>query len=204
MTTPTIPTQSAEQQDDSNRPDEDAVAGSVNLHRAFSRLNEAIAALFDGLGVKRSATIPHIEGQPMADHLADVSQVLQQTGGMTSNLVTSTHSKHGPNGGVTVAHPAQKLRETIIPNDDPKAIKAIDACKSFVSKVESLIGETPEVKLAKSQLARVGKHHGSGMSAADLGVALLNIPTQVIQAVARAHSGTKDGGHGPQLRAPKS
>src|SRR6202022_1249294 len=100
-----------------------------------------------------------------------------------------THSVHGPNGGATVAHSADKLRTTIIPKDDPNAIKAISACRSFVNKAASLVGENdPGSVAAKSQLNTVGKHGGSGMTALDLGVALLNIPTPVSQAIARAHS----------------
>jgi|SRR5579872_5144667 len=183
--------------------DETALAGSVNLHRAFSKLNEALMKLADESGVVRTATIPHISGQSMAEHLEIVGQTLAQAGGLTANVLTATHSVHGPDGGVTVAHPAEKLRQTIVTKDNKNAKAAIDACKSFISKAEFLLGETRETKIAKSQLSLVGKSDGAGMTVADLMLSLINIPVPVIQAVARAHSGTKDGGHAPHLRAPR-
>jgi hypothetical protein len=54
-------------QDDSTLPDDEtAVAGEgQNLQRAYSRLHSSITALFDGLGVRRTATIPHVAGEQM-------------------------------------------------------------------------------------------------------------------------------------------
>ena len=201
----------AAQPDDSTQdgnislPENPAVAGTTNLHRAFSKLNESLVKLADECAVKRSATIPHQDGQPMDQHIADVARVLNTTGGLTANLILATHSKFGPDGGATVAYPAEKLRQTIIPKDDANAKAAIAACRNFISKVEGLIGETPETKLAKSQLALVGKQDGSGMSLADLLVALINIPAASIRAVARAHSEVKhDGRVHAKLTAPKA
>lgn len=201
----------AAQPDDSTQdgnvslPEDAAVAGTTNLHRAFSKLNESLVKLADECAVRRSATIPHQDGQPMDQHIADVARVLNTTGGLTANLILATHSKFGPDGGATVAYPAEKLRQTIIPKDDANAKAAIAACRNFISKVEGLIGETPETKLAKSQLALVGKQDGSGMSLADLLVALINIPAASIRAVARAHSEVKhDRRVHPKLTAPKA
>ena len=73
-----------------------------------------------------------------------------------------------------------------------------------MNKISALVGDSDtSVKLAKSQLALIGQHNGSGMSVADLMIALINLVGPPINSVARAHSGTKEGGHSPQLRAPK-
>jgi mevalonate kinase len=147
-------------QDDSSLPDnETAVSGEpVNIQRAFSKLNSAIAEMCDSLGVRRSATCPHQEGQSMADHIQDVGQVLSTIGGVTANLLIATHTKHSSTGGETVAYSANKLRETIIPKDAAEVKAAINACRSFVSKVASLVGGPPEVKTAQSQIKMVGKN----------------------------------------------
>jgi hypothetical protein len=193
--------------DTENLPDdESAVSGEpVNIQRAYSKLNSAIAEMCDSLGVRRSATCPHQEGQSMADHIGDVGQVLQTIGGVSANLLVATHTKHSATGGETVAYPAAKLRETIIPKDSVESKKAIAACRSFVSKVASLVGDDDSiVKIGKSQISMIGKNDGENMSAFDLAAALLSIPGPLIQLVARLHSGTKDGGHAPHLRAPKA
>jgi len=193
-------------QDDSTLPDnENAVAGeSVNLQRAYSKLHTAITALFDGMGIRRSATISHIAGEKMSDHIDAVSKVLPTIGGVTSNLLTASHTKHSATGGETVAHSADKLRQAIVPKDSAEAKAAIQACRNFVSKCESLIGETPEITVAKSQLSMIGRHEGQGMTAYDLGAALLSVPTPLVQLIARLHSGNKQDGHAPHLRAPKA
>src|ERR1700680_1093034 len=186
--------------DSTNLPDdENAVAGEgVTLQRAYSKLNSAVTALFDGLGVRRSATVAHVAGESMSDHIDAVSKVLPTIGGVTANLSTATHTKHDPNGGATVLHPADKLRSTIVPKDNDLAKAAINACRSFVNKVESLVDETPEVKMAKSQLALISKQDGAGMSSFDLGAALLSVPGPLIQLVARLHSTRKHGAHHAQ------
>src|ERR1700680_532198 len=54
---------------DSSVSDESIVAGEgVNLHRAFSRLQESVTALLDNLGCKRSGTVKHIDGETMSAH----------------------------------------------------------------------------------------------------------------------------------------
>src|SRR6266404_3055082 len=51
-------------QNDSAVSDEAAVSGeSVNLQRAYSKLNSAIAAMLDGLGIRRASTISHVAGE---------------------------------------------------------------------------------------------------------------------------------------------
>jgi hypothetical protein len=66
-----------------------------------------------------------------------------------------------------------------------------------------LVGETPEVKVAKSQIALIGKSDMQGMSAYDAGAALLSIPSPLIQLIAQRHSFVKHGEHNPVLTAPK-
>jgi hypothetical protein len=189
---------------DSSMPDDDAgntVKGSTNLARAFSKLNAALVKLLDEAGVKRSATIPHVESEGPGEHFQNIGQILAQIGGLTANLLVASHSKHSADGGSTVAYPAQKLRETIIPTGDENAKAAIQSCKTLISKIASLIPDAPEIKKAQSQLALVSKNSGSGMTLENFTVALLQIAAGPIKAVARAHSGTKPGGHSPQLRA---
>jgi len=206
---PPVPVQSAAPQpdDDSTQSvsDEDAVSGeSVNLQRAYSKLNSAIAALFDSLGVRRTATIPHVAGENMTQHLQAIGSVLPAIGGVTANLLTATHTKHDPNGGATIAHPAAKLRSTTIPKNSEPAKAAVAACRNFVNKAAFLLGDDdPTVKIAKSQLDLIGKFGMANMTGFDSGVALLSVPGPLIQAIAKAHSGTKDGGHAPHLRAPR-
>jgi hypothetical protein len=202
---PTQPDTSAP--DDSNL-SEDGSEGSVKLHRAFSALNSALTKLADESGVKRSATIPYIHGQDMSDHIAAVGQALSTCGGITANLLTTSHRADGrgfgSGDGESVAHPADALRTTLIPKDSQNAIAAINACKKLISQIASLVGEDdPTVKMAKSQLGLVGRHDAEGMTVLDLLVALQNIPHAPLQAVARAHDRTKEGGMHPKLRGPR-
>jgi hypothetical protein len=182
--------------------EEDAAGTGVNLQKAYSKLNSSITALFDGLGVRRSATIPHVKGEQMHEHIGAIAKVLPSIGGVTANFLTATHTQHDPTGGATVAHPSHKLREAIIPQDSKEAKGAISAVRTFVNKVGSLVGETPEVQKAKSQVQLIATHDMAGMTAFDAGAALISIPHPLIQLVARMHSGTKPGGHAPHLRAP--
>jgi len=173
---------------------------SVNLKAAYSKVNEALIRLADGLGIPRTATLPHLDGQNMGDHVEAVGNALKPAGGVTKNLLNVGHSRHG--SGETVAHLADKARETLITKDNADAKAAISAAKGLVRKIEFLIGDQDPVKVAKNQLAIVGKSDGENMTVLDLNVALHQIVAPVIQAVARAHSGTKEGGHSPQLRPP--
>jgi hypothetical protein len=183
---------------------DEAVAGSVNLLRLYSKLNNAITDLFDGLGVKRTATIPHQQGQPMADHITAVSKVVAGRGGFTNNFITASHTQHDPQGGSTVAHPSEKLRQTIIPKNNPLATKAIDACRTLVNRIASLLPATePLVQTAKSQIALVGKVNGSGMTCFDLGAALIAIVHPLFLLLARKHQVVKHGVAHPTLTAPK-
>jgi hypothetical protein len=133
-----------------------------------------------------------------------VGHTLATIGGVTANLLTASHTKHSPTGGETVAHSSDKLRQTLIPPKSEEAKAAIAACKSFVSKVESLVGETSEVKTAKSQISLIGKNEGTGMTAFDLGAALLSVPGPLIALLARRHSEVKHGRVHPLLTGPKA
>jgi hypothetical protein len=193
--------------DDSNL-SEDGSEGSVKLHRAFSALNSALTKLADESGVERSATIPYIHEQPMSDHIAAVGQALSTCCGITANILTTSHRADGrgfgSGDGESVAHPADALRSTIIPKGDKNAVAAISACKKLIGQIASLVGDDdPAVKVAKSQLDLVGKHDGENMTVLDMMIALQNIVHVPLQSVARAHSGTKESGHSPRLRAPK-
>jgi len=192
-------------QTDSNLPDDESSSvGGVNLQRSYSHLNAAVRDMLDGLGIPRSATIPHQTGQTMDQHLSEIGQVMATKGNITGNIMTATHSLHADDNGSTVAHPNQKLLETKIPKDSELAKAAIAACRSLISKCEKLIDETPEIQRAKSQLSLVGKSEGAGMSAFDMSVALLGIPGPVIQSLARLHSEHKHGRIHPALTGPKA
>jgi hypothetical protein len=96
------------------------------------------------------------------------------------------------------------LHDAVIPKDDPDAIAAIKATKSFISDVQQLLGETVQVQTAKSQMKMIGQQNGEGMTVADLIIALVNVPSPLIAAVARAHSRHKHGSAGhAKLTAPK-
>jgi hypothetical protein len=188
------PQQNAPEQDNnsSNVSDESSVAGEgVNLHRAFSKLQESVTQLLDGLGISRSATVPHISGETTESHINNLSAALHPVGGVTKNMITVGHTIHG--SGESVAHPSEKLRQVLIPAKFEPAIKAVAACRSFVSKVESLIGETPETQVAKSQIALIGRQDGKGMTAFDLSAALLSVPSPLIKLLAKKHSLHKHG-----------
>lgn len=184
------------------------MANTVSLQKEYSALNEALVKLFDEAGVRRSFTIPYIEGQEMGEHVAAVGQVASQSGGLTSNLIMSAHHSGGKGWGSgeghTVGHPADKLRTTVIRRDDPNAKAAINACQKYLDDLEFLLGKKePTVITANSQLNLVKKFDGAGMNLYDFGVMLIQITHPPTQAAARAHSGTKQGGHGPHLRAPE-
>jgi hypothetical protein len=186
--------------------DSGAVEGAgVNLQKSYSHLNSAVANLFDESGIRRNATISHVSGQSMADHIQDVGKILPGLGGITANVLTSTHTKHDPNGGATISHPAHKLRETLIPKDSEPAKDAVSSAKSFVNQAASLLGEDdPAVKLAKAQLQLVSTRDMAGMSLFDAGAALLGVPGPLIQKIARLHSMTHPDGPSPQLRASQA
>jgi hypothetical protein len=186
------------------------MADKISLQKDYSALNERLAKLFDESGVKRSFTIPYIEGQPMADHISAVGQVAAQSGGMTNNLITSAHHStgkgYGSGDGHTVAHPAEKLRTTVIPAKDENAKACIDACQKYLDDIGHLIGEDdPTVVTANSQLKLVKKHNGQAMSLYDFGVFLIQLTHPPTQAVAQRHNDTKKGGAGhPTLKAPEA
>jgi hypothetical protein len=191
-------------QGDSTEPADEATAGKVNLLRQYSKMNAAITALFDGLGVHRSLTVPHQEGQDMAGHINDVGKAIAGVGGLTTNFLLATHTKHDPQGGATVAFTSEKLRQTIIPVKSEAAKNAVDACRTLINKVSALLPDNPpEILRAKSQIALVAKTEMANMSAFDAGVFLIAVTHPLFQLLARRHSGTKKNGHSVQLRAPE-
>lgn len=183
------------------------MADRINLQKSYSSLNEKLAKLFDESGVRRSFTIPYVDGQQMDEHINTVGKVAAQSGGLTSNLLTTMHHSDGKGWGSgdghTVAHPADKLRNTIIPKDDENAKSVIAAAQKHLNNIGKLVGDNnPAVATANSQLGLVKKTEGAGMNLLDFGVMMTQIMSAPTQAVAKMHSGTKDGGHSPQLRAP--
>jgi hypothetical protein len=183
------------------------MAETVNLKKSYSALNEAIAKLYDESGVRRSFTVPYIEGQEMKDHINAVGQAASQNGGLATNFITSSHHSDGKGyhsgDGHTLGHPSEKLRQTVIPKDDARAKEAIDTAQKCISNFKYLLGDdNPDVQTSQGQLDLVKPTSGSGMSLFDFGVLLINIMHKPTQLIAQAHNGTKDGGHQPQLRAP--
>jgi hypothetical protein len=180
---------------------------TVNIQKSYSALNEKLVHLFDESGVRRAFTVPYIQGQEMHEHVDAVGQAAQQSGGLGSNLVVTAHHSdgkgYGSGDGHTVGHPVEKLRTTIIPKADEKAKDVIDAAQSHLNKLAKLLGDdAPEIQAANHQLALVKQTDGAGMNLLDFGTMMTQLMFRPTQAVARAHSGTKEGGHSPQLRAP--
>lgn len=180
---------------------------SVNLKKSYALMNEKLAQQFDGSGVKRSFTVPYVQGQPAEDHIAAVGQIAAQSGGLVGNLLTSAHHSTGKGwgsgDGATVGHPSEKLRTTIIPKNDEHAKATIDAAQKHLTNIETLLGDKdPAVQTAQSQLNLVKKSDGAGMNLLDFGVLLTQIMYAPHQAVARAHSNAHPDGMAPHLRGP--
>ncbi len=181
---------------------------TVNLKKNYSSLNERLAKLFDESGVRRSFTVPYILGQLPAEHINAVGVAAQQNGGLTGNLVTSGHHAdgkgYGSGDGKTAGHPVEQLRQTIIPKDDKNAQAVIESAQKNITDFKFLLGENdPTVQTAQGHLNLVKKTLGAGMSLFDFGVLMIQMMAKPIQAVAQAHSGTKEGGHAAHLRAPE-
>lgn len=180
---------------------------TVNLQKSYSKLNEALGKLFDESGVRRSFTVPYIEGQSMSDHVNAVNQAAQQSGGMTKNMALSMHHSDGKGWGSgdghTIGHSADKLRTTIIPKGDKNAVAVIEAAQAHLNNLKKLLGDdNPATLAAQSQLDLVKKTDAVGMNLLDLGVLITQMMYRPTQTAARMHSGTKPGGHSPQLRGP--
>jgi len=183
------------------------MAEKIALSKLYSRLNESLAHLFDSMGVRRSFSVPYIEGQATAEHIKAVGTAATQNGGAYNNLITSAHHSGGKGWGSgdghTVAHPADKLRTTLIPKGDENAKAAIDAAQKYLDGCAKLLGDDdPTILTANSQLKLVKKSDAAGMTLFDFGVFLIQITHPPTQAIGRKHSDTKSGGGSPQLRAP--
>lgn len=184
-----------------------ATPSSVNLKKSFARVQESLAALADNLGIVRNFSVPFISGQSAADHVKSVGLVAATSGGLTGNLLTSGHRSggrgYGSGDGETAGHPVPKLKETKIPKDWEDAKVAISAAQRYISQVGSLLGDKNQaVVTAQSQLDLVKKTSAAGMTVFDFIVLVQQCLYAPTQAIARSHSGIKDGGHAPQLRAP--
>ena len=183
------------------------MADKINVQKTFSGVNEALTKLFDESGVKRTFTVPYIDGQGMDEHINAVGQAANDTGGLTNNLITTQHHSSGKGWGSgeghTVGFLADHLRDTIVPADDENAKAAIAAAQKHINEIAKGLGDDdPAIKVANGQLALLKKHDASGMSLMDFGVMIQQMMHAPNQAIARAHSGKKDGGHAPHLRPP--
>ena len=185
------------------------MADSVNLMKSNSKLNESLAHQFDKSGVKRSFTVPYVDGQSMDDHIDAVGQAAGEVGGLTKNLVTTAHHSEGKGWGSgeghTVGHPSDKLRTTIIPKDDEHAKATIAAAQAHLNNFAKLLGDDdPTVQTAKGQLKLVQKTDGAGMNLLDFGVMMTQIMFKPTQKVAQMHDATKEGGIHPKMRGPQA
>ena len=183
------------------------MADKINVQKTFSGVNESLTKLFDESGVKRTFTVPYIDGQGMDEHIGAVGQAANETGGLTNNLITTQHHSSGKGWGSgeghTVGFLADHLRNTIIPADDEHAKAAIAAAQKHINEIAKGLGDdAPEIKVANGQLALLKKHDAAGMNLMDFGVMIQQMMHAPNQAIARAHSGKKDGGHAPHLRPP--
>ena len=180
---------------------------SVNLKKSYANLNEKLIAQNDQSGVRRSFTVPYIDGQATDEHINAVAAAAAQSGGLTGNLVMSSHHSDGKGWGSgdghTVGHSADKLRGTLIPKDDEHAKATIAAAQKHLNNLKTLLGDKdPDLQASQSQLDLVKKRDGAGMNLLDFGVILTQIMYKPTQAVARLHDATKEGGMHPQLRPP--
>lgn len=185
------------------------MAEKINLQKSLSKVNESLTRLFDESGIRRAFTVPYVEGQDMADHIKTVGAAAQQAGGFGNNLITTSHHSdgkgYGSGDGHTVAHPAESLRNAVIPKGDEQAKTAVDAAQSHLNNIGKLIGDdNPDVKTAKNQLKLVEKTSGAGMTLLDFGIFLTQLMLKPTQAVSQVISGTKKGGHASHLRGPES
>ena len=183
------------------------MAERVNVQKSFSAVNESLVRLFDESGVRRTFTVPYIEGQEMADHIKSVSDAAQQAGGLGANLLMTAHHSdgkgYGSGDGHTTGHGAENLRNAIVPKGDKNAKAVIDAAQTHLNNIGKLIGnDNPAVKTATNQLALVKKTDMAGMNLFDAGVFISQILHPVNQAISRAHDNTKAGAVTGKLRAP--
>ena len=175
------------------------MAERVNVRKSFANVNESLIRLFDESGVRRSFTVPYIDGQDTADHIKSVSAAAGQAGGLGNNLLMTAHHSEGKGFGTgdghTVAHPVDKLWNAVIPADDKNAKAAIDAAQTHINNVGKLIGDNdPAVKTADGQLALVKKTDAAGMNLFHFGVFLTQILHPVNQAIARASAASANKG----------
>lgn len=184
------------------------MADTFNLKKSYAAMNARLTALFDESGVKRSFTVPYIDGEDMSDHINTVGQVATQVGGLGANLLTSAHHAGGKGWGSgeghTVGHPADKLRETIIPKNDQNAKAVITAAQTHLNQLKSLLGaKSPEAMMTQGQLDLVKPTNAAGMNLFDFGTMMTQIMYRPTQALARSHNGSKPhGGANVQLSAP--
>ena len=183
------------------------MADKINVQKTFSGVNESLTKLFDESGVKRTFTVPYLDGQGMDEHINAVGQAANETGGLTNNLITTQHHSSGKGWGSgdghTVGFLADHLRNTEIPADDENAKAAIAAAQTHINEIAKGLGDDdPAIKVANGQLALLKKHDAAGMNLMDFGVMIEQMMHAPNQAIARAHSGKKDGGHAPHLRPP--
>ena len=180
----------------------------IRLHRVFATLQEKLSKLADGLGVRRSVTVPFTHGGAAHEHISAVGLALQPHGGLGENILTSFHHTggrgFGSGDGSTQAWRADKLRETIIGKDDPNAIASLASARSLINKVAALVGKDDQsVVVASSQLAMLAKYKMQGMNLADAMFALTSLTNPILQKVAQLHSSAKHGAHHPALTAPQ-
>ena len=174
-------------------------AKTVNLHKSYSGVNSSLAKAFDANGVKRSFTVPYVDGQSTSDHVQAVGAAASQYGGLAKNIVTSAHNEggkgYGYGDGETAGHPTHDLMNTIVPKDDDSVKKALGATQTHLNNLKKLLGKNaPTIQTAQSQLDLIKKRDGAGMTLYDLGVGLLNLVTPPMQAISRAHMAANHGG----------
>ena len=183
------------------------MAETVQLHKAFSLVQERLTKLFDESGVKRSFTVPYVDGEPADAHVAAVGAAAQQVGGLTRNLVTTTHHSEGKGWnsgeGHTVGHPAAKLRETLISKKDENAKAALEAAHAYLMDIKKLRPDEPSVTVSLTQLKLAEQTQAEGMNLQDFGVFIIHLLQNPTQAVSRAHTMNKHGRVHPTLTAPQ-
>lgn len=188
-----------------------AKAHKVNIHKSVSRVNEALAKLFDSNGIKRRFSVPYIDGQGHAEHVAALHKVLEKSGGIGNSFITTYHKQEGGGwgsaDGETVGHDSTHLHLPV-KSEDADAMAVIGAVRTLLNQASHLLGDKNAVVVqSRSQLKLISAHNGAGMELGQFGSAMVELTAQVVQAIARAHSGKKQENgiaeHSPALRPPR-
>ena len=119
------------------------MAETVRLHKAFSLVQERLTKLFDESGVKRSFTVPYVDGEPADAHVA-----AEAGGDIATACVT-------PDTSIALADGASKKASDIKPGD---VLYGIDG-DVRVRHVETSVQPAVEITLNDGTTIVVSESH---------------------------------------------